>query len=108
MPAGIEAATKVPVGPVVKVRWSPVSLLMMSTGAAGTTAPDWSYTVPQMSPVGACAGAANVMNKHRTGNNRRNRRISFRTEGPAQSMLPNPIHTFTFEGPSHALNPHHV
>jgi hypothetical protein len=53
MPAGREDAEKMPSALVVTFRRSPVSLLVMETDAAGTTAPDSSKTVPLMLPTGA-------------------------------------------------------
>src|ERR1022692_990435 len=52
------AALKVPSVPASISRVEPVSLLTMVILALGTTAPDWSVTVPAIVPVGAWASSA--------------------------------------------------
>src|ERR1700733_7151499 len=42
------------------VRAAPVALLMMVMVTSGTTAPEASVMVPEMIPVGSCAGAETV------------------------------------------------
>src|ERR1035438_8996515 len=58
LPAGKAAALKVPSVPASISRVEPVSLLTMVILALGTTAPDWSVTVPAIVPVGAWASSA--------------------------------------------------
>jgi hypothetical protein len=45
---------------VTAFRSTPVALFVMAMVASGTTAPDASVMVPEMIPVGSCAGAENV------------------------------------------------
>src|SRR5579863_7502354 len=50
---------------VTAVRATPVALLVMVMFASGTTAPDASVMVPEIIPVGSCAGAENVAHNSR-------------------------------------------
>src|SRR5580658_10309718 len=48
---------------VAAARVAPVARLVMVIVASGTTAPDASVMVPEIVPVGSCAGAENVAHK---------------------------------------------
>src|SRR5258708_5849849 len=76
-PAWREGATNEPSEPDRIVREAPVALLVMTTSASGTTAPDSSITTPEMVPVGACPTIGTAASKQSAAANRQRCRILF-------------------------------
>src|SRR5579864_5853080 len=67
-PAGNDGALKRPSAFDVRVRTKPVDLLVITTAALGTTAPESSVTAPEMVPVGVWAYTATLIARTRTNN----------------------------------------